>query len=98
MGSAINQFKFIASGGVKGWYTTIVDNELIDFVNEEQVNGVNSIIIHAGYDDLAIKINGCEDLWYIDAWKKDGIDGLGIKTIQIMNPKGTKIKWKALGY
>lgn len=84
---------FIASEGNNGWYTTVEDNEIIEFKYP-----LNSLLIEAKSTELAIKTNNSPHIWYISANDKEGIEGLKITKIQVLNPMGTEIRWKGLTY
>ena len=91
--SRIQHTSFIASQGANGWYTTVEDNEIIKFENP-----LNGLIIETDTDELAIKVDDFSDIWHIGANDKEGIEGLKIEKIQILNPTGVKIRWKGLTY
>ena len=84
---------FIASEGNEGWYTTIEDNEIIEFKY-----GINSLLIESKDTSLAIKINNNENIWYINPDSKEGINGMRIHKIQVLKPSGTALRWKGLTY
>ena len=90
----ISHSGFIASKGIDGWYETIMEDEVIKF--ERPVNG---FLVESLDSVLAIKIDNNEDnIWYVSAGEKEGMEGLKIKQIQVLNPAGTQIRWKALTY
>jgi hypothetical protein len=95
----MKNYTFQSSTGTKGWYTTLVDNELIDF-RQFKYNGISSLLIEADTTDLTIKLNDEDDngLWYIDAGIKEGINDMEVYCFRVMCPAGTKIRWKALAY
>lgn len=82
---------FMSSSGINGWYETVEEDEVIEFEYT-----VNSLIIESSDEPLAIKINSIDDIWHLSADDKEGIEGLTIKKIQVLNPAGTRIRWKAL--
>lgn len=90
----ISHSSFISSKGEKGWYTTTEDNEVIEFSKS-----VNSLMVESLDDTpLAIKIDNIDDVWYISGGVQEGLEGLRIRKITVLEKAGTKIKWKALTY
>lgn len=85
---------FISSKGLRGWYTTVEDNEIIEFDKS-----VNSLIIETKDEKpLAIQIDNLDDIWHISGGTQEGLSGLRIKKMTVLEDAGTMIKWKALTY
>ena len=87
---------FLASTGINGWYELVENNEIIEFDYP-----VNSILIESSDETLGLRLNKRDNdwyknVWYIEAGAKEGIEGLTVSKMQIMNPSGTRIRWKAL--
>lgn len=84
---------YLGSEGENGWYELQEDNELISFDTS-----VNSLIVESDEESLAIRLNDRDGVWYIDAGKSEGVEGIRVNNFRVLKPAGTKIRWKALGY
>jgi hypothetical protein len=103
MGSGnIFHYGFISSIHIDNripWYTTISENEVIEF---KETNGqkreVNSLLIEAESTDLYIRILPFDYCLYVPANESRTYELAPIKSIQVMNPLGTKLRWSAMFY
>jgi len=80
----------ISSQGENGFYTTILDNEYIDLTSTP----LSSIILESISPNiiLPIKIND-SDIIYVTELT---INDFYVKSLQIMDGAGTKIKWTGI--
>jgi len=79
------------------WYVLQSNNELISFTdsNGNKAN-LNSIFIEAENTNLYINIGGY--ILYIPANESREYNFQGIKSIQVMNNLGTKLRWSGQFY
>lgn len=82
----MNSSTLSSQGDAEGFYTTLVNNEFIDFSS----NPLNSVTIESDGGILPLKINNTNDIIHT---RFCIITDMVIKSIQVMLPAGTKIKW-----
>ena len=69
-------------------------NEFIEFKRP-----VNSLVVESRDNmPLKIQVNDMEDKWYVSGGTQEGLNGLRINKMTILEDAGAMIKWKALTY
>jgi len=78
-----------SSGDGDGYYSTLVDNEFVDFSANPLINGT---IESFNGEMLPLKINNSTDIVHTSFLI---FSDVVVKSLQVMLPSNTKIKWTA---
>jgi hypothetical protein len=82
---------------LKEWYTTITDNEIIEFKDlDGQQRHINSLLIEAESTDLYIRILPLDYILFIPKYETRSYDLESIMAIQIMNLSDVKLRWSGM--
>jgi hypothetical protein len=81
------------------WYTTTSDNQVIEFKETDgQQRHLNSLFIETEATALYIRILPTDYCLYVPANSSINYDFEDVKSIQIMNVAGVKLRWSGLHF
>lgn len=80
------------------WYTTVEDNEIIEFKDGDTQKTLNSLLIEAEATPLFIQLLPSEYCLYIPANSSRTYDFESIESIQVRNATGVKLRWSGMYY
>lgn len=94
-----NIISSVVSDDLTPWYTTVDNDEVIQFVSADGVQrNVNALTVWANTSDLYIKVGDTSYCVYVPANASVSLDYLQLQKMTVMGNAGIKLRYVAMYY